>query len=78
MTIYSFSIVQCQETNNLVATVLDMQPRMAGGGGAKSSDDIVYELAATMLTQIGDKLDIEEAKKEIFQVLFSCYLFNRI
>ena len=51
-----------------MTTVLDMQPRMVGGEGAKSSDDVVYELAATMLTQIVDKLDIDEAKQEIFEV----------
>lgn len=62
-----------QETHSLLSTILEMQPRMVGGEGAQSNDDIVYELAATMLTQITDKLDIDEAKKDIFQV-WSCSL----
>jgi dynein heavy chain len=58
---------QTQETELLVTTVLDMQPRMSGGGTGKSSDEIVYELAAHILQQVVDKLDIDEAKSDMFE-----------
>lgn len=44
-----------------------MQPRMSSGGGGKSNDDIVYEMAEGILGSIMDKLDIEEANSEMFE-----------
>ena len=44
-----------------------MQPRMSSGGGGKSNDDIVYEMAEGILGKIMDKLDIEEANSEMFE-----------
>lgn len=45
-----------------------MQPRLGGGGGAKSNDDIVYELADSILEKVIDKLDIENARQDMFEV----------
>ena len=59
---------QVQETTGLVNTILDMQPRMGGGGGGKSSDDIVFELADSILEKLMDKLDIDEARQDLFEV----------
>lgn len=61
-------VCQAHETQNLVLTILDMQPRVSGGGSGKSSDDIVFEMAARTLDQLLDKLDIEEAKPDMFEV----------
>lgn len=58
---------QIQETTNLINTVLDVQPRLSSGGAGKSNDDIVYELAESILEKLMDKLDIEEANQEMFQ-----------
>lgn len=58
---------QRQETTSLVNTILDMQPRVQTGGGGKSNDDIVYELADSILGKLIDKLDIDEANKEMFE-----------
>lgn len=44
-----------------------MQPRLSSGGAGKSNDDIVYELAESILTKLMDKLDIEEANSEMFE-----------
>lgn len=44
-----------------------MQPRLSSGGGGKSNDDIVYELAESILGKIMDKLDIDEANSEMFE-----------
>ena len=49
-------------------TILDMQPRMSGSSGGKSSDDIVYELAQSIMDRLPDKLDMDEAKQDMFDV----------
>jgi len=51
-----------------VLTILDMQPRQTGGGTGKSSDTIVYEMASGILERVVDKLDIDEAKADMFEV----------
>ena len=58
---------QGQETHNLVFTILDVQPRISSGGGGKSNDEIVYELADSILAKLVDKLDIELANQEMFE-----------
>ena len=59
---------QMNETNALIGTILDVQPRLATGGGAKSNDEIVDELAKNIMAKLMDKLDIELAASEMFQV----------
>ena len=53
---------------SLVTTVLDIQPRVSSGGDGRSNDDIVYELADSILEKLMDKLDIEQANAELFKV----------
>ena len=48
-------------------TILDVQPRLSSGGTGKSNDEIVYELAETILGKLMDKLDIELANQEMFE-----------
>lgn len=57
-----------QETHSLITTILDVQPRMASSGGGKTNDEIVYDLAENILGRIPEKLDIEAAKAELFEV----------
>ena len=45
-------LIQMQETQSLIATILDVQPRVAISGGGKSNDDIVYELGDTILAKL--------------------------
>ena len=52
---------QTQETSYLIATILDVQPRVSSSGSGKSNDDVVYELADSILSKFPDKLDIEKA-----------------
>ena len=40
---------------------------MGGGSGGKSNDEIVYELSESILEKIIEKLDIDEAKPEMFE-----------
>ena len=57
-----------QETHALIHQILDVQPRMAGSSGGKTSDEIVYELAENILGKIPDKLDLDKALPEMFEV----------
>lgn len=59
---------QTQETNTLVTTILEVQPRQSGGGAGKSNDEIVFELAENILGKLVNKIDIEEASKDMFEV----------
>ena len=60
--------MQTQETHSLVYQILDVQPRMASSSGGKTSDEIVNELADNILGKIPDKLDIDTALPEMFEV----------
>ena len=57
--IITLIILQAEETNTLIFTILDVQPRLSSGGTGKSNDEIVYELADSILEKLMDKLDIE-------------------
>ena len=54
----------------LVQTILDVQPRMSAGGGGKSSDEIVYELAESILGKLMDKLDLENIRQDMLEVIY--------
>ncbi|XP_075260085.1 dynein axonemal heavy chain 6-like isoform X4 [Convolutriloba macropyga] len=58
---------QITETNALVSTILNVQPRMSGGGGGKSNDEIVYELADNILGKLTSVLDLEQARADMFE-----------
>lgn len=47
--------MQRQETMTLINTILEVQPRSSTRGGAKSNDEIVYELADSILAKIPGK-----------------------
>jgi len=53
---------------SLVNTILDMQPCVSGSTGGKSSDDIVYDLAESIKEKLPDKLDMDEARQDMFDV----------
>ena len=63
-----FFDLQTQETNALITAVLEVQPRLASGGSGKTSDEIVYELAESILSKLPVALDMEKADKAIFEV----------
>lgn len=52
----------------MVFTVLEVQPRLASSGGGKTNDEIVYELADSILSKLPDVLDMEKADKSLFKV----------
>ncbi|XP_068444624.1 dynein axonemal heavy chain 6 isoform X2 [Clinocottus analis] len=57
---------QRQETMTLINTILDVNPRSSAQLGAKSNDDIVCELAESILTKLPECLDMDEAIESLF------------
>lgn len=47
---------------------------MASGGSGKTSDEIVYELAESILSKLPAALDMEKADKAMFEVRCYCRL----
>ncbi|KAK5899926.1 hypothetical protein CesoFtcFv8_009352 [Champsocephalus esox] len=57
---------QRQETMTLISTILDVNPRSSACAGAKSNDDIVCELAESILAKLPDLLEMDEAVETLF------------
>ncbi|XP_051801201.1 dynein axonemal heavy chain 6 isoform X2 [Acanthochromis polyacanthus] len=57
---------QRQETITLINTILDVNPRSSAQHGAKSNDDIVCELAESILAKLPERLDMDEAVETLF------------
>ncbi|XP_056619544.1 dynein axonemal heavy chain 6 [Triplophysa dalaica] len=57
---------QRQETMTLIGTILEVQPRSSSAGGGKSNDEVVHELADSILARIPEKLDMDEAVESLF------------
>uniref|UniRef100_A0A2K6FZX0 Dynein axonemal heavy chain 6 n=1 Tax=Propithecus coquereli TaxID=379532 RepID=A0A2K6FZX0_PROCO len=59
-------VFQYKETNTLINTILEVQPRSSSGGEGKSNDEIVQELVASVQTRIPEKLEMEGASESLF------------
>ncbi len=46
---------------------------MASTGGGKTSDEIVYDLAESILNKVPDILDLDKAEQSLFEVSSSQY-----
>ncbi|GCC25591.1 hypothetical protein chiPu_0004002 [Chiloscyllium punctatum] len=57
---------QRNETNNMIITVLEVQPNIMARGTGKSSDEVVHELADSILSKLPEKLDLEVAIESLF------------
>ncbi|XP_078146083.1 dynein axonemal heavy chain 6 [Centroberyx gerrardi] len=57
---------QRQETMTLINTILEVHPRSSARDGAKSNDEIVCELADSILAKIPERLDMDEAVENLF------------
>jgi len=57
---------QLAEAKILMDRVLSMQPRVGDGGGAKSPDEVVLEMAVEIAENLPDILDRESANPETF------------
>lgn len=59
---------QIKETQSVILTILQSQPRSAGGAEGKSSDDIVYDLADAVINVIITKISTDDANLNLFKV----------
>uniref|UniRef100_A0A286XH43 Dynein axonemal heavy chain 6 n=1 Tax=Cavia porcellus TaxID=10141 RepID=A0A286XH43_CAVPO len=59
-------VFQYKETNTLINTILEVQPRSSSGGEGKSNDEIVQELVASIQTRVPEKLMMEGASESLF------------
>lgn len=55
------------DSNKFVETVLSIQPRVTGGGGGLTPDEIVLARIAQLQEQTPEDLDRDEGKKEMFK-----------
>ncbi|XP_066474528.1 dynein axonemal heavy chain 6 [Tiliqua scincoides] len=58
---------QRKETHTLINIILEVQPRSTAQGSGKSNDEIVHELASSILHKIPEKLDMEAATETLFE-----------
>ena len=72
-TVCFYVLLQTQETNALITAVLEVQPRLASGGSGKTSDEIVFELAESILSKLPLLLDMEKADKSMFEARISIF-----
>lgn len=59
-------VFQYKETNTLITTILEVQPRSSSGGEGKSNDEIVQELVASIRTRVPESLQMEGASETLF------------
>jgi len=58
---------QQQESDKIIQTILNIQPRTASAGGGKTSDEIVLDFVEMMKESLPPILNKEEHHKEIFK-----------
>jgi dynein heavy chain len=64
---YNANITAMQnDSQNNIDTILDIQPRLIGGGGGMTPDEIVIAKSAELLEQLPDLLDQREGLPELF------------
>lgn len=59
---------QIKETQSVIVTIMESQPRTSGGTEGKSSDDIVYELADMVIGSIIERIKTDDANLHLFKV----------
>ncbi|XP_053711973.1 dynein axonemal heavy chain 6-like isoform X3 [Synchiropus splendidus] len=57
---------QRQETQTIINTIVDINPRSSAQHGAKSNDEIVCELAQSILSKVVERLDMDKATDALF------------
>jgi len=60
-------IYQAQESQKIINTILNIQPRVASGASGKSSDETVFDLAQQILDELPELLKKEEGNAELFK-----------
>ncbi|XP_057658316.1 dynein axonemal heavy chain 6 isoform X1 [Diorhabda carinulata] len=58
---------QIKETNAVIRTIVDCQPRASGSAEGRSSDDIVYELAEGILNSVIPKIPTDDVNVHMYK-----------
>lgn len=58
---------QLQESDRIIATIMNIQPRISSSSGGKSPDEIIIEKCTEIQEQLPELLDRLEGKKELFK-----------
>ncbi|CAH1962386.1 unnamed protein product [Acanthoscelides obtectus] len=58
---------QIKETQTVIRTIMESQPRAAGGGEGTSSEEIVFHLADTIIDSVLTKISTDEANINMFK-----------
>ena len=58
---------QMQDSNKVVGTVLDIQPRVSSSKGGMTPDEIVLTRCKQLLEDTPENLEREHGKKEMFR-----------
>lgn len=58
-----------KETQTILNTITESQPRASSGTEGRSSDEIVYELAEMVIASIIPKIQTEEVRMSLFSVI---------
>ena len=58
---------QTKESTAMLETIISLQPRTGGGGGAKSSDEVVSEVADDCMARLPAPLNVKAASPETFK-----------
>lgn len=60
---------QSQESNQMIETILNIQPREGGGSAnALTPDEIVIQIARVQLAELPDNLDMDTGHEELFEI----------
>lgn len=60
---------QTKESTQMLETIISLQPRTGGGGGGKTSDEVVGEVADDLVTRLPKPLNIKNAGAATFAKL---------
>jgi len=55
---------QMEDTKTLLSTVLSLQPRASGGGGGKSTEEVVLDLIAQLAEQVPEPYNAKELRSK--------------
>lgn len=73
-----FIVSKVKETHTMFVTIRGIQPRESSESTEKSSDDIVYELAETIVGKLVKCIDIRKCWPSLLlvNILFNFYINN--
>ena len=56
------------ESNRMIETLVEVQPRAGSGGGGRSADDTAMDIACDFIERLPDKIDRENGHEESYRI----------